>query len=376
MSSGLLLWVALGWAVPSGTVDEDGDGWCPGGQDLDGDGMCTTSAERALPGDCDDAWIVTHPTALEVCFDHRDNDCDGNMTGSPLAEWRTVYADDDGDGWGDSSRMSSAALCEVPANQSLRAGDCDDTDPLSFPFTRLGGDNCDGRDGTVDYDGDGWGADLDCNEGNPSMSPGAAELCFDGDDNNCDGVIDDGGVGAATLYADRDRDGRGDPASPQEVCAGEVDGLAFVLNSLDCDDGDWSVSDIDHDLDGISGCDGDCDDLDDAVNPSAVEIPGNGKDDDCVGGDEPLPTVEDTDIADTDIADTGAVARDTDAPTGGGSGAGEDTDDGTDTDTDTPPAACGGCSTGSPAGWTVPLLGALLWRRRRVAGIRSTRAAR
>ncbi len=45
----------------------------------------------------------------------------------------------------------------------------------------------------VDADGDGYPPDVDCNDNNPSINPGATEAC-DGIDNNCDGQIDEGNV--------------------------------------------------------------------------------------------------------------------------------------------------------------------------------------
>jgi hypothetical protein len=46
---------------------------------------------------------------------------------------------------------------------------------------------------TPDADGDGMTqCDNDCNDADPSVHPGASELCGDGKDNDCDGVIDNG----------------------------------------------------------------------------------------------------------------------------------------------------------------------------------------
>lgn len=46
-------------------------------------------------------------------------------------------------------------------------------------------------DSNIDQDGDGFCDDLDCNDNNSNIYPGALEVC-DGLDNNCDGVFDQG----------------------------------------------------------------------------------------------------------------------------------------------------------------------------------------
>ncbi len=112
----------------------------------------------------------------------------------------------------------------------------------------------------TDMDGDGYGdpasplctyPELDCDDYNPSVHPGASEVC-DGLDNDCDGVIDEG---ANALCDD------GDICNGVEVCGGAAgcqpgtplfcdDGLIctddycdsemgciFVPNSIACDDG-------------------------------------------------------------------------------------------------------------------------------------------
>ncbi len=47
--------------------------------------------------------------------------------------------------------------------------------------------------GGVDADGDGYTSDVDCDDGDPRVSPGATELC-NGEDDDCDGDADDAGV--------------------------------------------------------------------------------------------------------------------------------------------------------------------------------------
>jgi hypothetical protein len=100
-----------------------------------------------------------------------------------------VYADADGDGYGDDA--TEAAGCVA--------------------------------DGLVEQGGD-------CDDGDPGINPGATELCDDVD-NNCDGAIDEGAK--LTLYADSDGDGFGDASSTTEACeAGE----GVSTDNTDCDD--------------------------------------------------------------------------------------------------------------------------------------------
>jgi len=103
-----------------------------------------------------------------------------------------------------------------------------------------------------DADGDGYAAELDCNEAAPDVHVGAVELC-DGIDNNCDGEVDEGV--AATSYADSDGDGFGDPSTGVEACATPAGNVA---NDRDCDDGRDDVfpgaedrcDEVDNDCDG------------------------------------------------------------------------------------------------------------------------------
>jgi hypothetical protein len=112
--------------------------------------------------------------------------------------------------------------------------DCDDTNPATYPTapelcTDGVDNNCDGvvdQDG-IDADGDGYPGGLeaqcsvlDCNDENPDVNPGAAEICGDQIDNNCNGFadvgdpecvlasescvncVDDDGDGVGDLYED------------------------------------------------------------------------------------------------------------------------------------------------------------------------------
>ena len=79
-------------------------------------------------------------------------------------------ADNDRDGWFD---------CDDPDCADDSA--CDGNDPPDD-------DDDNDTDGPTDADGDGWDVDEDCDDGDPSVHPGAEEVCNDGVDNDCDGT--------------------------------------------------------------------------------------------------------------------------------------------------------------------------------------------
>lgn len=84
---------------------------------------------------------------------------------------------------------------------TVAAGDCDDTNPAINPGAAEvldGLDNdCDGivDEGFVDADGDGFAVPFDCNDANATVFPGAVEIA-DGLDNDCDGQL-----GSWTAYS-------------------------------------------------------------------------------------------------------------------------------------------------------------------------------
>ena len=172
-------------------IDNDCDDVVDDGFDVDEDGFSLCAIPVA---DCDDTRADVYPGAPELC-DGLDNDCGG----SPEAD----EVDDDGDGW---------MVC---------AGDCDDADPDIHPAAQEGpqGDltcsdgvdnNCDGfidmgdwRCSCWDNDGDGYldetcgGAD--CDDADGSIHPAADEICDNGVDDDCDGLIDTEQPGCRTI---------------------------------------------------------------------------------------------------------------------------------------------------------------------------------
>jgi hypothetical protein len=117
----------------------------------------------------------------------------------------------------------------------------------------------------ADADGDGSCAVDDCNDADANVFPGAAESC-NGEDDDCDGTVDEGV--SSVYYADEDDDGYGDP-TPIHACeppSGAAD------NGADCDDANVDV------------------------HPGAEER-ANGKDDDCDGEIDEGITVADLEIS-------------------------------------------------------------------------------
>ncbi len=115
----------------------------------------------------------------------------------------------------------------------------------------------------ADQDGDGHEAaqfgGADCDDGDASVNPDAAEACNALDD-DCDGAIDDVAMSEETIfYADLDEDGAGDPAATVVACTQPT---GSVTNGLDCDDGDASLNpDAAEICDGVDNdCDGEADD--------------------------------------------------------------------------------------------------------------------
>ncbi len=273
-------------------ADADGDGH--------GDAGSTTAACDQPSGyvanttDCDDADATTSPDADEQCDGH-DDDCDGVVDEDDAVDASTWYADADGDGYGDPG--STVVACEAPSGYVADASECDDGDSAVHPgaveICDSIDNDCDGvvdEDDAVDAstwyadaDGDGFGdaattdvacdqpkgyvADAtDCDDGEATTNPDAAERC-DGHDDDCDGSTDeDDAVDAASWYADADGDGYGDVGTSTASCDQPK---GYVSDASDCDDSEATTNPAADEW--CDGHDDDCDgvvDEDEAVDAS------------------------------------------------------------------------------------------------------------
>jgi len=133
----------------------------------------------------------------------------------------------------------------------------------------------------TDIDKDGWSSLKDCNDNDPNINPGENEICTDSIDNDCDKQTD---------CADTE-------CAQNPLCAQCIPSAEICDDSKDNDcDGKVDCGDLedcpptqdpcrtcyDGDNDGVTTCDGDCDDSNAAVNPGAAETCNN-IDDNCNG---------------------------------------------------------------------------------------------
>ena len=144
--------------------------------------------------DCNDEDPRIHPNADEEC-DDVDNDCDFDVDEDPV-DGIVAYLDFDGDGYGSEDET---LLCDYEFGYTRQSGDCDDTNSNISPDAEEICDDidndCDREIDDVDFDEDGFIDDKcfgdDCDDRNYLTNPNAYDICFDGQDNNCNLQIDE-----------------------------------------------------------------------------------------------------------------------------------------------------------------------------------------
>ena len=160
-----------------------------------------------------------------------------------------------------------------------------------------------------DYDGDGYTADIDCNDNDAAIHPDATEVC-DGVDNNCDSSIDGADAdGAIAYFADADADGYGGTALSITQCDAPS---GFAGNSDDCDDTNAAINPDAAEICDLvdNDCDALVDDEDDSVDAAGFSTYYGDADSDGYG--QPDVTVESCN-APTGYADNAEDCDDTNA---------------------------------------------------------------
>ena len=170
--------------------------------DADGDGYYAEGAACGTLADFNDREPTAYPGAPEICNDGIDNDGNGLVDANdPNAVGCSVACTDaDSDGYS----IEGGACGPI---------DCDDSDALINPGAEEICDdgidnNCNGHidtadrnavncpAGCTDVDGDGYSIEggscgpVDCNDNDETVNPGAAEICGDTIDNNCNNRVD------------------------------------------------------------------------------------------------------------------------------------------------------------------------------------------
>ena len=207
--------------------------------------------------------------------------------------------------------------------------DCDDSDADVYPgATEIANngidEDCNGSD-LIDVtllDGDGDGvtpADGDCDDSDADVYPGATEIANNGIDEDCSGsdlvdvtLLDGDGDGVTPAAGDCDDSDAGVYPGADEICTDNIDNDCNDLvddmdpNAVDCP---IVCTDSDRDSYALEGGDCgqvDCNDNDAAINPAAAENCTDNIDNDCDGY---------VDVADLDAEGCPSLCTDSDGDT-------------------------------------------------------------
>ena len=225
---------ALAAVTPAACVDTDADGY--------GNPASALCTQPTL--DCNNTNAAIHPGAVDICGNGVDEDCSGAD-----AVCAAVCTDTDSDGYGN----PASATCANPT--------------------------------------------LDCNDSAPAIHPGAAEICGNGIDENCNGsdlacpAVCGNNVGEGTEECDG-TDLRSQTCTTRGFTGGSLSCVAAAC-TFDTSACTSPPPCIDGDSDGYGNPASatctfptlDCNDTSSSVHPSAPDICGNTIDEDCNGSD-------------------------------------------------------------------------------------------
>jgi MYXO-CTERM domain-containing protein len=281
--------------------------------DMDSSRACGTCGALALPNcDCNDnpdGGSLQRPGLTETC-DARDNNCNNQVdegTGPTGKISQNCYSGPVGTA-GVGLCVQGTRECNATIVGMSSFGMCVGEIVPQTEICDTKDNNCNNMtDEGFDVDNDGFRScmacgnpmNCDCNDADPSIKPGATELC-DTIDQNCNGQLDD--VMPRKCFAGQNATSDsytgtcpGPMCQPKGACvagmqmcsamgawgscAGQVlpanlpSGKELVCDNKDEDcDGTVDDGDFDLDMDGVRSCSGDCNDMNAAIKPGALEI--------------------------------------------------------------------------------------------------------
>ena len=217
--------------------------------------------EVAAEGDCNDNDAAIHPGAVENCANILvDDDCDGDISAAEAIDSVSYYVDADRDGFGSGIATKS---CTDIVGSVTNNSDCDDA-------RLLYADNDLDTYGAGAAIACGVASNTDCNDANPAINPGAAELCADSTvDNNCNLDATDVDANAADkvdFWQDTDGDTYTSGVAGR-FCPGTINAgyRPYCSAPLDCNDNAFLINPGAVENCANLGIDNDCDGVNDAA---------------------------------------------------------------------------------------------------------------